>query len=412
MGPNEKTGMFDPDNPNQLDSVKKVWLTVNIIGQVALGLVVMTVTLPSMQEWAAIFGSTQAAVQLTFSGYVLAYGVLQLVYGPLSDQLGRKKVLLFGLSLVIGGSFLAFIAESLQALVVARIIQGMGCASGMVIGRAMVQDFFAPSERTRIMAYLGMTMGVIPPLATILGGYLHVHLGWRSNFLLLTCLAAALLIAAWRGLPASSRSLDGGTHWARTMATSYKRLIQEPVFLLHVVVVSCATGSFYLFLAGAPMVLGGLGVYPDGIGMYVMIGPLSYIVGNFLTSQLAHRTKSIVMMWLGQSLAVTGVSIMVFLAFIGTNTPLAFALPMALLGLGHGFLMPPALAGTVGLIPSLAGSAAAVAGLSQQSLGAIGGALVGFLPTINALSLGSLMLSLVLAGVIAQFFLPAGDKSQ
>ena len=176
-------------------------LTANLVAQLVLGLAVMTITLPSMQEWAAIFGSTQAAVQLTFSGYVVAYGLLQLVYGPLSDRMGRKKVLLFGLAVTVLGSLMAVFASDLPTLIAARVVQGMGCAAGMVIGRALVQDLFDIRERTRIMAYVGMSLGLVPPLAIVVGGQLHVHLGWRANFVVVTVLAAGLFVAAWRGLP-------------------------------------------------------------------------------------------------------------------------------------------------------------------------------------------------------------------
>jgi DHA1 family bicyclomycin/chloramphenicol resistance-like MFS transporter len=377
-------------------------LTANLIAQLVLGLMVMTITLPSMQEWAAIFGSTQAAVQLTFSGYVVAYGLLQLVYGPLSDRMGRKKVLLFGLAVTVLGSLMAVFAPDLPTLIAARVVQGMGCAAGMVIGRALVQDLFGIRERTKVMAYVGMTMGLVPPLATVVGGPLHVHLGWRANFVVVTALAMCLFVAAWRGLPDHQKTASGQPHWFRAMVSAYARLAREPVFILYVIVVAMTTATFYAFLAGAPIVLGGLGVRPDGVGFYIMVGPLSYIIGNFLTSRLAHHIPERTMMWIGQGLAAGGVALIVVLAVAGVNTPLAFALPMVLLGIGHGFLVPPALAGTVGLLPALAGAAAAVTGLMQQTLGAVGGFAVGLLTAADAASLGTLMLGLVLIGVIAQ----------
>ena len=376
-------------------------MTANLVAQLVLGLAVMTITLPSMQEWAAIFGSTQAAVQLTFSGYVVAYGVMQLVYGPLSDRVGRKKVLMFGLAVTVLGSLMAVFAPDLPTLIAARVVQGMGCAAGMVIGRALVQDLFEIRERTRVMAYVGMTMGLVPPLATVVGGQLHVHLGWRANFVVVIVLAVGLFVAAWRGLPDHQKTSSVQPHWFRAMVSAYARLAREPVFILHVIILSMTTSTFYAFLAGAPIVLGGLGVGPDGVGFYIMVGPLSYIIGNFLTSRLAHRISNRTLMWIGQSLATGGVALMAVLALAGVNTPLAFALPMILLGIGHGLLVPAALVGTVGLLPALAGAAAAVTGLMQQMLGAVGGFAVGLFTHADAASLGGLMLGLILIGVSA-----------
>jgi DHA1 family bicyclomycin/chloramphenicol resistance-like MFS transporter len=358
-----------------------------------------------MQEWAGIFGASQASVQLTFSGYVIAYGGLQLLYGPLSDRLGRKNILLFGLFVAGVGSVLAALAPNLGLLTLARVLQGAGSAAGMVVGRAMVQDLFQGPARTRVMAYIGMTMGLCPPLATIIGGQLHVRLGWQSNFVLIAVLAAVLFVAAWRGLPDHQKTTTVQPHWLRAMWASYARLAREPAFILYVALLSMITATFYTFLSGAPIVLGSYGVGPEGIGYYIMSIPLAYIVGNYLTSHLVHRTGERPMMRLGQALTLSGVALMLGLALAGWHSPLAFALPLILLGIGHGFLVPPALAGTVSLVPALAGSAAAVAGLMQQVMGAVGGFTVGLFTHEGAVNLGLLMVGFSLCAALAQWLL-------
>ena len=380
-------------------------LIANLLSQLAFGLLAMTICLPSMQEWGAIFGSSQAAVQLTFSGFVVTYGSLQLLYGPFSDRIGRKKILMFGLAVSFVGSVLAALAPSLPLLVAARVLQGAGAAAGMVVGRAMVQDLFDGPERTRVMAYVGMAMGLCPPLATIIGGQLHVRLGWQANFVLMAGLAAVLFVAAWRGLPDHRKATTVQPHWLRAMLSSYARLAREPSFLLHVLLLAMTTATFYAFLGGAPIVLGSYGVKPDGIGFYIVAIPGAYIVGNYLTSRFARLTGERRIMRFGQVLTVGGIALMLLLALAGLNTPLAFALPLVLLGIGHGLLVPPALAGTVGLLPALAGSAAAVAGLSQQLMGAVGGFAVGLFHHEGAVNLGWLMLGLTLCGTGAQWLL-------
>jgi DHA1 family bicyclomycin/chloramphenicol resistance-like MFS transporter len=380
-------------------------LIANLLAQLAFGLLTMTICLPSMQEWGSIFNSSQAAVQLTFSGYVVAYGVLQLVYGPVSDRLGRKRVLLFGLGLTFLASVLAALASDLGTLIAARVLQGAGAAAGMVVGRALVQDLFEGPQRTRVMAYVGMAMGLCPPLATVVGGQLHVQLGWQANFVLIAILALVLFVAAWRGLPSHQKSTSVQPHWLRAMLSAYSRLAREPAFLCYVAILSATTATFYAFLAGAPVVLGSYGVGPGGVGFYIMVGPLSYIVGNFVTTHLVHRLHERSIMRLGQSLTVGGIALMVLLAVAGLHNPLAFALPMIFLGLGNGLLVPPALAGTVGLLPALAGAAAAVAGLMQQLTGAVGGFAVGLFSHEDAVNLGLLMLLLALCGVAAQVLL-------
>lgn len=380
-------------------------LIVNLLGQIAFGLMAMTICLPSMQEWGAMFGASQSSVQLTFSGYVVAYGGLQLLYGPLSDRYGRQSILLSGLSIACVGSVLAALSPSLTALTWARVLQGAGSAAGMVVCRSMVQDVFHGPECTRVMAYIGMTLGLCPPLATLLGGQLHVHVGWQANFVLMAAVSAGLWVAAWRGLPVRARTPSSDVHWWVDMGRAYARLAQAPVFLLYVMILATTTATFYAFLGGAPIVLRSYGVGPDGVGWYIMCVPLAYIIGNFLITHLVHRaSEQRIMLW-GQITSLGSLGLMLALGVMGLKTPLAFSLPLLLLGLGHGLLNPPALAGTVSVIPALAGAAAAVTGLLQQFMGALGGYVVGLVPHDGSVNLGLMMLGFALASMTAQLFL-------
>jgi len=381
-----------------------------LIAQMAFGLLAMTICLPSVQEWGAIFDAPQSQVQLTFSGYVLTYGALQLLYGPLSDRHGRRRLIVFGLVLAALASVAAAFAPTLEWLIAARVLQGTGCAACMVVGRAALQDLFQGPERTRMMAYVGMAMGLCPPLGTIVGGQLHVRLGWQANFVVVALLAGVLWLVAWRGLPDHRTSSAAQPHWLAALLASYARLAREPAFVPYVAILAMATATFYAFLAGAPVVLGRYGVGPDGVGVYIMAIPLSYIGGNYLASHLAHRIGERPMMALGQVLTLGGLVAVIALALMAVHTPLALALPLLVLGVGHGLLVPPALAGTVGLVPALAGSAAAVAGLMQQLLGAAGGYAVGLFDHPGALELGWLMFGLAACGALAQVILHRRDR--
>ena len=381
------------------------WLIANLLAQISFGLLAMTLCLPSMQEWGAIFDTRQADVQLTFSGYVVAYGALQLVYGPLSDRHGRKPILMLGLVVAGLASVMAALATDIATLTAARVLQGAGSAASMVVGRSMVQDLFTGPQRTRVMAYIGMALGLCPPLATLMGGQIHVRYGWQANFVLLAVLAAVLLMAAWLGLPRVAKPAPATGHWLRAMLSAYARLMREPRFLLYVAILATTTATFYAFLAGAPIVLKGYGIGPDGIGWFIMAVPLSYILGNFMTSRWIQRLgESRVMAW-GQALTLGGLALMLALGLANVQTALAVALPLLFLGFGHGLINPPALAGTVSVLPALAGSAAAVAGLMQQLTGATGGYLVGLVPHQGAVNLGWMMLGFALLAAVAQFFL-------
>jgi MFS transporter, DHA1 family, multidrug resistance protein len=363
----------------------------------------MTICLPSMQDWAGVFGASQASVQLTFSGFLLSYGGLQLFFGPLSDRFGRRKILLAGLLLAFLGSVGAALASDLYQLIAARFVQGAGSAAGMVVGRATVQDLFKGPQRTRVMAYIGMVMGCCPPAATIIGGHLHEAFGWRANFILMAIVSIALVALAWNTMP-SKRSdappLQG--HWFRALLHSYRRLACEYRFVLYVSILAVTSGTFYAFLGGAPIVLRGLGIGPAGVGWYIAVIPISYIAGNFLTSRLSHSVSQQRLMMMGHVTTIAGVCLMLLLALSGINTALSFALPLVLVGIGHGLLMPAALSNTVGAVPALAGAAAATAGLMQQLLGGLGGYLSGLKDNPSAVHVGLIMLGFSLLALLAQ----------
>ena len=376
-------------------------LVANLIAQLAFGLLAMTLCLPSMQEWGDIFQASQSTVQLTFSLYVLAYGGFQLVYGPMSDRYGRKPILLIGLFTLFLGATIAAFANSLETLLLGRFIQGAGGAAGMVVGRSMVQDLFHGPERTKVMAYVGMSLGCVPPLASITGGQIHVHLGWHANFYLLMLLASLLTWWAWRALPAPQPIANNPSIEAITFLGAYKRLLQSPIFIRYLIILAVTTATFYTFLGGAPLVLKSYGVGPEGVGFYIMTIPLSYFVGNYITSRFIHRLGERTISQWGQLFTLTGIAIMLSLALAGVHTPLAFSLPLIFLGFGHGLLVPPTLAGTVAVIPALAGSAAGFAGVVQQITGGVGGYLIGYLSNDNAINLGSMMMGFALCGLIS-----------
>ena len=380
-------------------------LVALLLAQMAFGLLAMTLCIPSMQDWPQQFAASQAQVQLTFSLYVAAYGLVQLVYGPLSDRLGRKRVLMGGLFLAVLGSAAAWLADSLEALLWARALQGAGSAAGMVVGRALVQDLFVGRDRTRMMAYVGMTMGLCPPLATLLGGQMHVVWGWRSNFLVLLLLALVLLLAVWRLLPDTRPVLSDTASWWRQAGTSYLRLMGQRSFLLYALILATTSATAYTYFAGAPIVLKAFGVGPQSLGWFIMAVPLPYVLGNVLTSRLIHRYGDRKLMLWGQVGTLAGLVLMLALAIADVRSAWALLVPLAIMGVGHGLLVPPTLSGAVGAVPALAGTAAAISGSLQHLCGAFGGYLVGLVDHQGVLQLSTLMLLMALIALLGHAML-------
>lgn len=377
----------------------------NLLAQIAFGMILMSLCLPSLQNWAQTFQASQAHVQLTFSGYVIALGIMQLIYGPCSDRWGRKPVLMAGLALACAGSALAVFATGLDALIAARVLQGAGASAGLVVGRAMVQDMYHGPERTRTMAYVGMAMGVSPPLATLVGGQIHQHLGWQANFVLATLLGVLLLLTAYLGLPQANPKECVHSRGFKDMASAYKLLFAHRPFVLYVSILAFTYATLYAYLSGAPVVLASYNVGPTDVGWYIACMTAAYITGSYTTSRLVHRRGERWVMFWGQVSVLSGVSLLLGLALIGMQARSAIAVPVLLIGLGHGLLVPSALAGSIGQLPALAGAAAAVAGLMQQLMGAVGSYSVGLFTHENAAPLGWLMLLFSACALVAQWLL-------
>ena len=186
------------------------------------------------------------------------------------------------------------------------------------------------------------------------------------------------------------------------MGQAYAKLLRMPVYLLHVAILGLTTAAFYMFLAAAPSVLRSYGIGPGEVGFFIMVVPLSYIVGNFLTSRLVRRWGGPSLMRLGQGFSLAGAALMLLLGLAGQHSPWAFVVPLLLLGVGHGLLVPPCLVATVALVPALAGAASALAGVTQQLMGAFGGYLVGWVSLANHVGLAALMLAATVLATLAR----------
>ena len=242
-------------------------------------------------------------------------------------------------------------------------------------------------------------------LASVIGGQMHVVLGWRSNFAILLFLVTLLLLASWRILPDVRPPHNETTAWWRQARSSYAQLMGQRAFVLYALILATTSATAYTYFAGAPIVLKAYGVGPQSVGWFIMAVPVPYVLGNIMTSRLIHRYGDRRLMFWGQLGTLAGLLLMLALALAGVKSPLALVVPLAIMGIGHGLLVPPTLSGAVGAIPALAGTAAAFSGTLQQLCGAAGGYLVGLVEHDGNLQLSILMLMMALFALLAHAML-------
>jgi DHA1 family bicyclomycin/chloramphenicol resistance-like MFS transporter len=360
-------------------------------------MIASTIYVPSIPAIASSLETSVARVQFTFVGYLAAFAVSMLVLGPLSDRYGRRRTMIFGIALSALGSIACAASPTIESLVAARIVQGIGLSGGMVVGRAAVRDLYGEGGSAQIIAGLSIAMTLVQAFAPIPGGYLQAWIGWRANFAAVALLAIVALALIIRNVPdlypARDEPRQTGGVLARAMLVSYRRLLGTPRFLGYALTACGAHAGFHIFTAGAPAVLIiGLGIPPQDYGYYASLPPMGFLLGSFLSNRLAPRLGVDGLIAIGIALLVPAGSVMVSLALLHFVSPYAIIGPMILICCGSGLITPNAVAASLGVEVGIIGAASGLASFIQM---------VGAAGATAALSLGPSGNPTVLAIVIA-----------
>ena len=378
-------------------------LLVTLTITCSLGQIASTIYVPSIPAIASGFETSVARVQFTFVAYLVAFAASMLALGPLSDRYGRRRTMIAGLALSALGSIACAASPTIEVLIAARVLQGIGFAGGMVVGRAVIRDNYAQESAAQIIAGLSIVITLLQAFAPIPGGYVQAWIGWRANFAAVALLAAAALGLVFRYVPVAysgnhsrsgndSRS-ETAAVLARTMLASYRSLLQTRRFVAYAFTAAGAHAGFHIFAAGAPAVLiMGFGIPAQDYGYYASLPPMGFLVGSFLSNRLTQRLGVDGLIAIGSAVLIPAGFAMVALAALHFSSPYAIVGPMVLICCGSGLITPNAVAGSLGIKIGIVGAASGLASFIQM-IGAAG--------ATAALSLGGSGNPLVLAAVIA-----------
>lgn len=342
-----------------------------------VGPVALNIFMPSMPGMQAVFGVDYATVQLTLTFYLVAMAISQVVFGPLSDRYGRRPLLLIGLVLFVVGSALAAFAPTIELLIAARMIQGIGGASGLVLTRAIIRDCYDRSKSASMIGYVTMGMVVGPMLAPYFGGVLDEHYGWQSSFIALIILGSAIFAVTYLAMRETNTSRTAGAGFG-PLFEGARILFASPAFWAYAAVLSFASASFFAFLAAAPYIAVDLmGLPPRVYGQYFPLGAIGYMTGNFLSGRYSERFGPNRMIKVGCLIGLVAAAGLIFSAVLGIMHPLSLFLPMMFTALSNGLVLPNATANIVSIRPDHAGAAAGVSGALQLLVGAAATVFVG-----------------------------------
>jgi DHA1 family bicyclomycin/chloramphenicol resistance-like MFS transporter len=331
--------------------------------------------LPALPALTEGFGATMPQAQLTLTGLLLAFGLSQLVWGPLSDRFGRKPILLTGVAAYVLASVVSALAPSMPLLIAARIVQGTAMGAAVMGARAIVRDLYTPVLGARAMSRGLSGLGIIACLSAPLGGLVSSLFGWRVALLCLTVYGVAtLVLLAWRFEETLQVRNPHALHPA-TLLRTWWAIVRNPTFATYSALSSFSYGGLFTFLATSPFVfIRVLGLSTAQYGLVMFLMSFVYIGGTIACRRLLPRLGLRRTVALAGCVTLTGGTLLGVFALTGVHTLWAMFLPYLLFMLAHGVHQPCSQSGAVGPFPQSAGAASALNGFLMMLVAfAVGG---------------------------------------
>ena len=351
----------------------------------AIGPFAIDMYLPALPSIGRNLGASVAAVQASLMAFFVALGLGQVIYGPVSDMVGRKPPLYFGLALFALASVGCALAPDIQTLVGLRFVQGLGACATMVVPRAVVRDMHTGTDAARLVSMLMLVFSVSPILAPLAGSLLIEWIGWRSVFWAVTVIAMLSLLLLAFGLPETRPPEERRESSVRSALAGYAILLRDRQYLGLVMIGAFGISGFFVYLANSPFVLiDHYGLTPRQYSLAFAINAASYIGASQFTATLVSRWGMVRVV----KFAVTGYAVVMLsllvLYLLGVDR-LDVLVIMMLAGFGFlGLVLPTTAVLALEAHGAISGTASALMGTLQFITSAIVMAAVGLFVDTSA----------------------------
>lgn len=352
---------------------------VSLIGAllVAIGPISMALFTPAMPQIVHDFASTEATVKLTLSLYFAGFALSQLVCGPLSDGFGRKPVIMGFMGVYLVASVIALISPTIEVLIAARFMQGIGASVGVAISRAVVRDLYVGESSARIMNLIGLILGIGPAFAPTLGGLTMELFGWHAIFILMVLFGLAVILICRYALK-ETVARDLSRIRPRAIVSSYGRLLRSSYFMACGLMMGGSIGAFYTLAVVLPFIMmNRIGLSPTAFGLSMLMQSGAFFLGALTVRQIIGRVGAYRLLPAGLTFIAVGSLGLAVLLHLFEPTFMMVMGPVALYAYGAAFIMPAMSTASLAPFPQIAGAASALGGFLQMGGGLVGGLLAG-----------------------------------
>jgi DHA1 family bicyclomycin/chloramphenicol resistance-like MFS transporter len=362
--------------------------------------------LPAFSGIARSLGATPAEMQQTLSAYLFGFAFMNLFHGALSDSLGRRPVVLWGIAVFTLASAGCAMSQSIGQLVFFRALQGLSTGAGIVVSRAVIRDMFAPAQAQKVMSQVTIYFGVAPAVAPLIGGWLFVHLDWHSIFWFLTLVGAALWAANYKLLPETLHLSHRQPFEVKHLMRGYWQLGSNPRFLLLALASGIPFNGMFLYVLSAPAFLGDhLQLAPTDFFWLFLLTIAGIMMGAWLSGRMAGRLPPKQQIRYGFSVMLLVSVVNVVANFVWVPQASWAMFPIALFAFGWALMVPVVTLLVLDLYPERRGMASSLQAFVGSTANGIVAGVVAPLVMHSTRALAVTSLGMLGVGLLAWLYL-------
>ena len=382
--------------------INKTFLIILLGILAAIGPFTIDMYLPAFGRIAEALGTDESRVAFTLTSYFFGIAIGQLIYGPIVDKYGRKKPLLFGLFLYAVSAVGCALSSSIEMMIVMRLFQALGGCVGMVASVSIISDVYQVDQRARAFSSIMLVMGIAPLIAPSLGSLIVSNASWEYIFYFLAAFSTLVWLLIYVFLPETSRYMHRNPLKIKTVANSYKLVLQNKVFLNYTLAGSLSMAILFAYISAASFIfLNHYQLSEERFSLLFAVNASGLVVGNFLNGRLTKYYHYLTMAKYASIILFT-VTAVVFTIFYFQENPSYPATVISLVTIMFliGFINPNATAASISPFTENTGTASALGGAVRMGVGAIVAAVMGILPVISPMIMFTAMASLSLLTMI------------